>query len=250
MANIINNGAEKYSEEPENSFELDVSCENPGSVSAIELKLPSEDLIISDQFSDDEIPNIPDIPDEMVGALPLDVESTSFPSSQSRRPFAIANAIAQATDLENLYQITVTELRKRFAIDRALIYQFQSETHGTVIAEFLTAGYRPALGQAVVALAFGAPNVQSYEQQPIINVADIAEAAIKPYQMQLFQHFQVQASLSLPIFLEDRLWGLLVIQNCGAPRQWTDSEIALLYQVGTELRDLRIKKIPVKLGQS
>ena len=235
MSNVINNGTETYSEELENSFELDVSCENPESASAIELTPPSEELLISGQFSDDEIPDIPYIPDETLGALPLDVESIPFPSSQSRRPFAIANAIAQATDLENLYQITVTELRKRFAIDRALIYQFQSDTHGTVIAESLTSGYRPALGQAVAALAFGATTTQQYQQQAVFSINDIAEEATTPYQAQIFQSFQVQASLGLPLFLEDQLWGLLVVQNCAAPRQWDNSEIALLYQVGTEL---------------
>ena len=68
-----------------------------------------------------------------------------------------------------------------------------------------------------------------------MTVTDASEAAITPYQMQLFQHFQVQASLSLPIFLADRLWGLLVVQTCVSPRQWTNTEIARLYQVGTEL---------------
>ncbi|NEQ51575.1 MAG: GAF domain-containing protein, partial [Leptolyngbya sp. SIO3F4] len=172
---------------------------------------------------------------ETATALPLSGESIPLPVSQGQRPFAIANAMAQATNLENLYQITVTQTRKQFTVDRALIYRFQSETHGTVIAESVTSDYRPALGQAVAALAFGADSIKSYQQQAVINVSDTAEAAISPYQMQLYQHFQVQASLSLPIFLEEQLWGLLVVQNCAKSRQWTPHETSLLYQVVTEL---------------
>ncbi|MEM9265178.1 MAG: GAF domain-containing protein, partial [Cyanobacteria bacterium P01_F01_bin.13] len=228
MANITNTNTDKHSEELENQLN-DAFFETP-EPDVVELSLPSEEIVLPQPTAEDmsEMQTV-------TKALPLAVESVPFPHSPGRRPFAIANAMAQATDLQNLYQITVTELRKRFATDRALVYQFQTETHGTVIAEALTTGYRPALGQMVAALAFGAANSQSYAQQAVVNVADVAEAAITPYQMQLFQHFQVQASLSLPIFLEDQLWGLLVIQNCATPRQWTSDEIALLYQVVTEL---------------
>ncbi|MEO1403193.1 MAG: GAF domain-containing protein, partial [Cyanobacteria bacterium J06635_1] len=230
MSNIANISPDKHSEELEDMLEQDISQETD--LDSAELILPAEDITLYGQSPADDIP---EAFTETATALPLSGETVPFAHSPGRRPFAIANAMAQAINLENLYQITVTELRKRFAADRAVVYQFQSETHGTVIAESLTPGYRPALGQSVAALAFGSAKANSYEQQAVVTVTDIAEAAITPYQMQLFQHFQVQASLSLPIFLEARLWGLLVIQNCAAPRQWTDSEIALLYQVGTEL---------------
>ena len=173
--------------------------------------------------------------DGSTAALPLSGDSVPLPASQNKRLFAIANTMAQAKDLENLYQITVTQLRKHFSVDRALIYQFQSTTQGTVIAESLTSGYTPSLGQSMAALAFGETTTHQYQQQVVITIEDIAEDAATPHQVQLFQRFQVQASVSLPIFLKDQLWGLLVIQNCTAPRQWKDSEIEQLYQVGTEL---------------
>ncbi|MBE9065809.1 GAF domain-containing protein [Leptolyngbya cf. ectocarpi LEGE 11479] len=172
-------------------------------------------------------------PEETLRSLTLD--AIALPPSPGKRPFAIANAMAQATHLDNLCQITVTELRKQFVVDRALIYQFQSSTHGTIIAESLTSGYRPVLGQTLAALAFGATTTQHYQQQAVVSINNIAEEAATPYQAQIFQHLQVQASLGLPLFLENQLWGLLVVQNCAAPRQWNDSEIARLYQVGTEL---------------
>ncbi|MGD1856772.1 MAG: GAF domain-containing protein [Leptolyngbyaceae cyanobacterium] len=165
---------------------------------------------------------------------PLMLDTIPFPPSPGERPFMIANAIAQATHLDNLCQITVTQLRKHLATDRALIYKFHSETQGTVVAESLTSGYTPYLGESVTALAFGAETIQDYQQQPFVSIGNLAEEATTPYQVQLCQHFQVQAYVSLPIFLDEQLWGLLVIQSCTAPRQWTESDIALLYQIGTE----------------
>ncbi|MEM9806199.1 MAG: GAF domain-containing protein [Cyanobacteria bacterium P01_D01_bin.56] len=165
---------------------------------------------------------------------PLKLDSIPFPPGPGKRPFAIANSLAQATHLDNLCQITVTQLRKHLNADRALIYRFNSETHGSVIAESLTNGYTPYLGESITALAFGESTTQDYQQHSFITVANISEEAATPYQQQLCQQFQVQAYVSLPIFLDEQLWGLLVIQSCQAPRQWTESEIALLYQVGTE----------------
>ncbi|MDV3348461.1 GAF domain-containing protein [Leptothoe sp. LEGE 181152] len=231
MSNAANTHPDKHSKDLESSLELDLSLEKVDLISP-ELMFPDQDLTLEEITPDEDV--LERLP-ETTTPLSLAMDSVPFAPCQGRRPFEIANTMAQAINLENLYQITVTELRKQFAIDRALIYQFQSAAHGTVIAESLTTGYRPVLGQALAALAFGLPNTDSYKQQAIVSVPDIADAATTPYQMQLYQHIQVQANLSLPIFLEDQLWGLLVIQACATPRQWTHQEIALFYQVGTEL---------------
>ena len=232
MSNIASTDSDQqHSEELEAVLDSDVSLENT-TLNLTEPTLSAEDLTLYDQSSDQVVPEI--LP-EPATALPLTVESVPFTPIKGKRLFEIANAMAQATDLENLYQITVTELRKRFSVERALIYQFQSAAHGTVVVESLASGYRPILGQALAALAFGSTTTQHYQQQAVISISDIAEEATTPYQAQLFQSLQAQASLSLPLFLEDQLWGLLVVQNCEVPRQWSDSEIALLYQVGTEL---------------
>ncbi len=160
---------------------------------------------------------------------------STLPKSSGKRAFGIANRMAKAATLENLYQITVTELRKRFQCDRALVYRFQSQSEGTVIAESLKTGHTPALGETLDVIAFGAAAAQDYQTQSAVVISDASEEATSPYQVQLLQRFQVQASLSLPIFLEDQLWGLLVVQQCGSDKNWQEREIGLLYQVSTEL---------------
>ncbi|MGC1308874.1 MAG: GAF domain-containing protein, partial [Phormidesmis sp.] len=161
--------------------------------------------------------------------------STALPKRLGQRAFGIANRMAQAATLENLYQITATELRKRFQGDRAFIYRFHAQSEGHVIAESVTAGYTPALGETLNVIAFGAGHAHDYQTQAVVSLTDASEEAVSPYQMQLLQRFQVQASLSLPVFAEGQMWGLLVVQQCRQPRQWQESEIGLLYQVSTEL---------------
>lgn len=158
-----------------------------------------------------------------------------LPKSSGKRAFGIANRMAKAATLENLYQITVTELRKRFQCDRALVFRFNAPSEGAVIAESLKAGYTPALGETLDVIAFGAADAQAYQTQSAVALADASEEAVSPHQVQLLQKFQVQASLSLPIFLGEQLWGLLVVQQCDAARAWDEREVGLLYQVSTEL---------------
>jgi methyl-accepting chemotaxis protein PixJ len=156
-------------------------------------------------------------------------------NSSGKRAFAIANRMANATTLENLYQITVTELRKRLQCDRAFIYRFQSQSEGTVIAESLTAGYTPTLGETLNIVAFGASSATDYQTQSAVSINDANEEAVSPHQVQLLQRFQVRASLSLPVFFQNQLWGLLVVQQCANTQNWQAREMGLLYQVSTEL---------------
>ncbi|MEL6779851.1 MAG: GAF domain-containing protein [Cyanobacteria bacterium J06597_16] len=158
-----------------------------------------------------------------------------LPKSPGKRAFVMANRMGKAATLENLYQITVTELRQRFECDRALIYRFDAPATGHVIAESIAAGYTPTLGETLETIAFGAGGPKAYQTQAAVSLADASKEAVSPHQMQLLQRFQVQASLSLPVYLEGQPWGLLVVQQCANTRSWKDLDTALLYQVATEL---------------
>src|SRR5919202_6065300 len=148
----------------------------------------------------------------------------------------LANQMRQATDQDALLRLTVTEVGQHLQVDRALIYQFQTDTQGKVVAELMAGGYTPALGEILPAIAFGADNRQDYQQQQVIALEHVYQKAPTPYQLQLLQKFQIKASLSLPIFIEGQVWGLLAVQHCSTlSRRWQEAEIRLLYQVVTEL---------------
>ncbi len=150
--------------------------------------------------------------------------------------FAIVRKMSQATSTDALLQITITEIRDRFKVDRALIYRFQTEKEGMVLAESMLLGYTPSLGESLPAFIFGAENELDYDKQQAIALEDIYQNGLSPYHIQLLERFQVKASLSLPILIEGQIWGLLVVQQCSVPRLWQESDINLLYQIVCELR--------------
>ncbi|MFS0516597.1 GAF domain-containing protein [Nostoc sp. UIC 10607] len=145
----------------------------------------------------------------------------------------IATHMRQAPDLDTLLKITVAQIREKIGCDRALIYQFTSLDSGNVLAESRTLGWTPTLGENIPGIIFGLYTNQDYIEPVVID--DINQIQLTPYQKQLLDKFQIKASLSLPIVVEGKVWGLLAVNNCYSTRQWQEVEISLLSQITTEL---------------
>ncbi len=145
----------------------------------------------------------------------------------------IAIKIRQAPDRDALLNVAVTQIREKIACSRALIYRFNSLSSGTILAESVAIDWTPTLGENLPAIIFGLPAKQDYLEAVIIN--DINQLVLSPYQSQLLEKYQIKASFSLPIFVDEELWGLLVVNNCSAARLWQEMEISLLSQIIAEL---------------
>ncbi len=145
----------------------------------------------------------------------------------------IVTHMRQAPDLDTLFKITVAQIREKIGCDRALIYQFTSLESGNVLAESRTLGWTPTLGENIPGIIFGLYTNQDYIESVVID--DINQIQLTPYQKQLLDKFQIKASLSLPILVEGKVWGLLSVNNCYSIRQWQEVEISLLSQITTEL---------------
>ncbi|MFN6478954.1 GAF domain-containing protein [Nostoc sp. DedQUE07] len=145
----------------------------------------------------------------------------------------IATHMRQAPNIDTLLKITVAQIREKIGCDRALIYQFTSRESGNVLAESRTLGWTPTLGENIPGIIFGLYTNQDYVEAVVID--DINQIQLTPYQKQLLDKFQIKASLSLPIVVEGKVWGLLAVNNCYSKRQWQEVEISLLSQLTTEL---------------
>ncbi|MDZ8183598.1 MAG: GAF domain-containing protein [Nostoc sp. ChiSLP02] len=145
----------------------------------------------------------------------------------------IAIHMQQASDFDTLLKITVTQIREKIGCDRALIYQFTSREVGNVLAESRTLGWTPTLSENIPGILFGLYTNQDYLESVAID--DIDQIQLTPHHKQLLEKFQVKASLSLPILVEGKVWGLLAVNNCSCARQWQEAEISLLSQIATEL---------------
>ncbi|WAL61486.1 GAF domain-containing protein [Thermocoleostomius sinensis] len=177
------------------------------------------------------------IPNSMSNSMLMNESSTSIGRDSTLGWLLITTQqLRQAKTIEALLNITVAEVRQHLQVDRVLIFRFQSESQGTVLAESIANGYTPSLKETLPAIAFGAEQPLHYWQLPFVSIEDATKRALTPHQRQLFERFQVMASLCIPIYMGSQLWGLLVVQGCTRPHYWQEAQILLLHQVVAQLQ--------------
>ncbi|WP_159788193.1 GAF domain-containing protein [Sodalinema gerasimenkoae] len=106
---------------------------------------------------------------------------------------------------------------------------------GTVVAEAVGRGWTPSLGDRLHIAAFGFETLDDYQNLGFISIADQSRTNLTPHQQQILDRYQVQAALTIPLKLGQKLWGVLSVQHCRNPYSWSEREIAILRQVAAEL---------------
>ena len=146
----------------------------------------------------------------------------------------IAQRIHQSLNLEEILYTTVTEVRKVLACDRVIIFRLHADGSGVVVVESVAPEWIPITGTIINDRYFAESYIQLYKQGRVQTVEDIYTAGLAPCHVDLLAKFQVRANLVVPIVHEEKLWGLLVAQQCGETRQWQPSEIDLLKSLSTQ----------------
>lgn len=155
--------------------------------------------------------------------------------SQYRQLLAeIALRIRESLQIEVILQTTVTELQNLLQADRVLFYRFLANCHGKVVAEAVVNGWPSTLGRELEDHCFEAQYLKQY-QQTIHAWSDVEEAGFQDCHLEMLRQFNIRANLIVPIFLKDKIWGLLFVQQCSTPREWNLFEVELLGQLADQL---------------
>jgi len=151
----------------------------------------------------------------------------------------IALRIREFMDLENISNAIVKEVRQFVKTDRAIIYQFNPDMSGTVIAEDVVSPWLSCLDEQVEETCFRDNLGGAYCDGQIYVANDIYAANLTDCHIQMLEKFQVRANLIVPILLPNEnkriLWGLIILHQCSAPRVWLESDIQLIQQLAVQL---------------
>ncbi|MEA5479904.1 GAF domain-containing protein [Pseudanabaena galeata UHCC 0370] len=163
----------------------------------------------------------------------------------------IALNIRQFLDLEDICQIVVQEVSKFLKVDRAVIYKFHENMERRIIAESVVPPWLSCLN-AVSETCCVQPSkeqVNAYLNGQISTNSDVRSANFSKCHVQMLEGFQVRANVVVPILLTQPLsnqisnnqannqilWGLLIVHQCSANRDWEEEEVHLLQQVSVQL---------------
>ncbi|ACC84291.1 PAS domain-containing sensor histidine kinase [Nostoc punctiforme] len=154
----------------------------------------------------------------------------------------VAQRIRQSLNLQDILNATVQEVRDLLGVDRVVVYQFDSEMIGTIMAESVEPGWRVSLGVEIYDTCFQTGKGAEYYQVNKRAIANIYEAGLTDCHIRLLEQFEVKANLVVPILLEvssqtpgSHLWGLLIAHQCSGFREWEKNQLDLLDQVTVQL---------------
>jgi len=145
----------------------------------------------------------------------------------------ITQHVHRSLNLEKILSTTVEEVQQLLQVDRVVVYRFQPDWNGKIIAESVSSVDFAISGQIIYDPCFATHWQESYRQGRISAIEDIYTHNIQSCHIDLLKSLKVRANLVLPILHEDALWGLLVAHHCSAPRCWQAWEIDLLRQLMT-----------------
>lgn len=171
---------------------------------------------------------------KLFGTL-LDISDRVAAQERERLVGAISLRIHQSLELQEILNTTVTEVRQFLQTDRVLIYRFNPDWSGLVAVESVGANWTAVMGSTLHDPCFGKDYSLLYQQGRVGAIANIHSAGLMPCFMEFLAQFQVTASLTVPILLGEKVWGLLIVHHCRSERHWQSYEIELLQQLATQV---------------
>ncbi|MDY7055528.1 PAS domain S-box protein [Limnospira fusiformis] len=147
----------------------------------------------------------------------------------------ISTTIRNSLDLATILQTAVDEVRQVLSCDRVIIYKFEDDLSGSVIAESIMAGGRSVLHSQANDPCVTREWLEPYRQGRVRVVRDIYDDSMTLCHQELLLSFDIRAKLMVPLVVDDRLWGLMIASHRDQPRDWQTGEIQLLQALSIQL---------------
>ncbi|MBW4471340.1 MAG: PAS domain S-box protein [Stenomitos rutilans HA7619-LM2] len=147
----------------------------------------------------------------------------------------IAQTINQSVRLDQVLEACLETIRQFLGCDRVLICRFDTDYNVVIEREALSRLELSLLQQTIEDPCFGQGWAERYRQGYITVCANAQASDLTPCYATLLAQMRVQASCVVGILQGDQIWGLMIVHDCGAPRQWRQSEIDLLKQLGLQV---------------
>lgn len=156
-------------------------------------------------------------------------------AERERQANVIVSRMRQSLDRQTILDTVVREIQAVLRVERAIVFQFDEQWNGTIVAESVEPGWPAALKARIKDPCFHEKYVDQYRKGRVQATNNIYEANLTECHIKLLEPFQVKANLVAPIILREDLLGLLIVHQCAAPRIWQDDEISFMRQIATQL---------------
>ncbi len=170
--------------------------------------------------------------------LQQEIDGAQFQVEQQKALLRVVTRLREPIDLDTLFHATAVEVRQLLAADRVGMFRFYADSgwdDGEFVSEDVDPAFASAMVQKVHDHCFGDQFAVHYQHGRIQAVADIYAAGLSQCHIDVLSRFQVRANLIVPLLQGQKLWGLLCIHQCAAPRQWQPIEIEFVTHIANHL---------------
>ncbi|WP_104522581.1 SpoIIE family protein phosphatase [Blastococcus atacamensis] len=185
------------------------------------------------------------------GAGPLSSVVVELEPARGPRPFSFPNTyqavrgtvadLDRASSLPQLYDITAQAVRSLTGFDRVMVYRYDTEYNGEVVAEAKREDLNPFLGLHYPASDIPAQARALYEKNWIRLISDVdydpvpispadhpvtgrpldltfsTLRSVSPIHVEYLKNMGVRASMSISLLRDDKLWGLIACHHYSGP---------------------------------
>ncbi len=159
-------------------------------------------------------------------------EKLLWAANRERLLAEMASRIRSSLKLEEILQTTVDEVRGFLKADRVFISYFDEAGGCQAVSESVDPQWGSILGWEVTdekVLEFKT-RIQSSRIRVVNDTSVIEEP---PFLRECYEQGKVRALVSVSLMLKDRMFGVLIANQCSGPREWQPFEIELLEQLAT-----------------
>ncbi len=195
-----------------------------------------------------------------------EAELKTLTAERAKSTANIIDKIRRLQDIEAIFQATAQELYRTLKCDRLIIYQFNNDWSGRVVAESVGSGWISLLNELnndeIVRDNFiqtercsvrdwskgeqgDITDMDSFFQdtkgskytsgKKFTAISDIYTHGFPDCYIQSLEKYQAKAYLIVPIFQKEKLWGLLAAYQNSSTRVWQELEIDLMTTIANQL---------------
>ncbi|MGK7947844.1 MAG: GAF domain-containing protein [Xenococcaceae cyanobacterium] len=201
-------------------------------------------------FQNDDVRNWQDyevaISDKLARQIGLAMEQAEYIQGLAQAAVqekALARAIdkiREAKDIDSIFRNILPNMRGTLNCDRLTVYKFLPDWGGEYIAEAVVSNeHEPWVGVDLKTV-WKDTHLQDtkggrYAKGETFVVNNAYEMGHSQCHVDILAQFKIKSYILAPIFVGEKLWGIICAYEHGAFRTWKQNEVNLVTQLGTQL---------------
>ncbi|HIK05457.1 MAG TPA: GAF domain-containing protein [Trichormus sp. M33_DOE_039] len=168
----------------------------------------------------------------------LELQETA---EQQQAVFGVITKIRESLDTETIFKITTKEVCQLIKADRVSVYRFNPDWGGEFVGDFEAVnshwsnhsklGVNSIWNDTYLQKTEGG----RYRHNETFAVNDIHKMGFDQCHVDVLENYHIHAFVLAPIFVGQKLWGLLATYQHSTPRQWKSSEVNFITQIAGQL---------------